>query len=443
MSIEPMPPGNSQFRGSATASDPSGTMPASVGKIRHSQEMPGSSIERRSQGRRELRLSIGSMHVQVVEILADELTDEERRTIQRARESYASMWGQGDGSIGSIKEDLFDGRSLQRVPYTVWHYIATVTSAGEEDKMITMRKVYYPLQSYYEREKMEAEEVLHWVEEHLPDEISFWEIVNKETNTVRLLWEELKARESKRIFDFCALSRTGIIPYVIASKDERTREKSGVAFAAIQLLAAHRSTGDFMFAQQCEELPKKALQIVDTRGQDVVLDFSPATHTFGLTVHQVLRLNRGHPPVIQHLASFPGYWVDNALAAATVTRLVKEGKVSEEIQRAWERLRGDALTKEEVMRKLLKDVQSDVAIFSESDLPTDIENVAEQIVVLLTKPRYFKYLLPLEEHTALYHGIVYESGDGPFLAALRPETWEKSAQHLLRKAQEKYRMEPL
>jgi len=135
------------------------------------------------------------MQVQVVEVRADGLTAQEWRTIQMARHSYASMWGGGNGSIGEVQADLFDGRGLQRVPYTVWHYIATVTSAGEEDKIITMRKVYYPLQSYCERENMDAEEVLNWVEAYLLDDISFWEIANHETNTVHALWEELRARE--------------------------------------------------------------------------------------------------------------------------------------------------------------------------------------------------------------------------------------------------------
>lgn len=194
-----------------------------------------------------------------------------------------------------------------------------------------------------------------------------------------------------------------------------------------------------MFAQQCEEFPHKVLRLVDRQGQDVVLDFSPAAHTLGLTAERTLRLNRAHPHVIHHLASFPGYWVDNALAAATVTRLVQEGRIPKEhIQRAWERLRLDALTQEEVMSKLRKDVQNDLDIRSASDLPGAIENEAERIIALLTRPRYCKYLLPLEEDSALYHGIVYESGDGPYPAALRPAAWEKSAHQLLRKAQEKY-----
>ncbi|HLX55396.1 MAG TPA: hypothetical protein VKR83_00075, partial [Ktedonobacteraceae bacterium] len=316
----------------------------------------------------------------------------------------------------------------------------TVTCAGEEDKIITMRKVYYSLRNFGEREHMDPEEFLNWIEAYLPDDISFWEIVNHQTNTVHSLWQELRARELRRLFDFCAISRAGIIPYGVATKDERTREKSGIAFAAIQLLAVHGFTGDVILTQLCEELPQKALRIVDTGGQDVVLDFSPAAQTLGLTAYQTLRLNRGHPPVIQHLASFPGYWVDNTLAAATVTRLVKEGKVStEQIQRAWERLKRDALAKEEVMSKLRKDLERDVAILSENEkVPTDIENVAEPIIALLTQPRYFKYMLPLEENTALYRGVVYESGDGPYPAALLLEAWEKSAQHLLQKAQEKY-----
>jgi hypothetical protein len=286
---------------------------------------------------------------------------------------------------------------------------------------------------------MDPEEVLHWVEEHLPDDISFWEMVNHRTNAIHSLWEELRARQSQSVFDFCAISRSGIIPYSVATRDERTREKSGIAFAAIQLLAATADTGEFMFAQQCEEFPKKVLQLVDRQGQDVVLDFSPAAQTLGLTAERTLRLNRAHPHVIHLLASFPGYWVDNALAAATITRLVQEGRIPKEhVQRAWERLRLDALTQEEVMSKLRKDVQNDLDIRSASDLPDDIENEAERIIALLTRPRYCKYLIPLEEDSALYQGLVYESGDGPYPAALRPEAWEKSAHHLLRKAQEKY-----
>ena len=183
---------------------------------------------------------------------------------------------------------------------------------------------------------------------------------------------------------------------------------------------------------------------MDKKGQDVVLDFSPATKTLGLTAHQTLRLNRGDPAVIKYLATFPGYWIDNTLAASTVTRLVKEGKVSkDQIQTAWERLRLHALTKEEVMRKLLKDLHNDLEILSESDLPIDTENLEENIIALLTKPRYFKYMLPLEENSALYHGLVYESGDGPYPAALIPQAWEKSAKIFLRKAQEKYAVELL
>jgi hypothetical protein len=198
-----------------------------------------------------------------------------------------------------------------------------------------------------------------------------------------------------------------------------------------------------MFGQICEEFAKKALNIVDTHGKDVVLDFSPAAQTLGLPSHQTLRLNRGHPAVVQHLATFPGYWVDNTLAAATIIRLRKEGKVSKEhIQTAWEKLRLDALTNEEVMRKLRKALQHEGAIRSASDVPVAIEQVEEPIIALLTTPRYFKYLIPLEEHSALYHGVVYESGDGPYPVALLPESWENSAKNLLRKAQEKYVIEP-
>ena len=343
-----------------------------------------------------------------------------------------------------VKEDPFDGRGMQGAPYHVWHYIATVTSAGEEDKLLTMRKVYYPLQEYHERESMAPEDVLDWIEQYLPDDISFWEIVDQRMKNTSSLWEAIRVKmELHGLFDFSTISRCGVIPNGVTQRDERTKEKSGIAFAAIQLLAAHGHTGDCIFGQICKEFPKKALSIVDTHGNDVVLDFSPAVQTFGLPSHQTLRLNRGHPTVRQHLATFPGYWVDNTLAAATIIRLRMEGKVSKEhIQTAWERLRLDALTNEEVMSKLRKALQHEGAMRSEGDIPVAIEQVEEPIIALLTNPRYFKYLIPLEEHSALYQGVVYESGDGPYPVALLPEAWENSAKNLLRKAQEKYSIKP-
>jgi hypothetical protein len=444
MSKEPMLPRKSQLHRIDNGSVPVGTSHTSTDTIPLSVAMEKIAIEHRHHGGREVKLFIGSMQVQVVEIPSDELTVEEWRVIQTARDSYASMWGTGNGRIDEVKEDPFDGRGMQGAPYRVWHYIATVTSAGEEDKIITMRKVYYPLQEYQERDSMAPEKVLHWIEKYLPDDISFWEIVHHRMKNVHPMWEAIRATmESHGLFNFSTLSRSGIIPYVVTQRDERTREKSGIAFAAIQLLAAHGHTGEFMFAQICEEFATKALSIVDTHGKDVMLDFSPAAQTLGLPSHQTLRLNRGHTAVRQHLATFPGYWVDNTLAAATIIRLRKEGKVSKDhIQTAWERLRLDALNNEEVMSKLRKALQNVVAIRSESDVPVEIEHVEETIITLLTTPRYFKYLIPLEEHSAFYHGVVYESGDGPYPVALIPEAWEKSAKNLLRKAQEKYAREP-
>jgi hypothetical protein len=443
MSKEPMLARKSQLHGSKNSSVPFGTSHTRTEIIPLSSAMEGIPLEHHDHGRREVRLSIGTMHVQVVEVPAHELTAGEWRVIQTARDSYASMWGTGNGRIEEVKEDPFDGRGMPGAPYHVWHYIATVTSGGEEDKLLTMRKVYYPLQDYQEREGMAPEDVLHWVEQHLPDDISFWEIVNQRIKKAYPLWEAIRANmQTQGVCNFSTMSRCGVIPSGVTQRDERTKEKSGITFAAIQLLAAHGHTGAFMFGQVCEEFPKKALSIVDTHGNDVVLDFSPAAQTLGLPSHQTLRLNREHPVVRQHLATFPGYWVDNTVAAATIIRLRKDGNVSKEhIQTAWERLRLDALTNEEVMSKLRKALQHEGAMRSEGDIPIAIEQVEEPIIALLTTPRYFKYLIPLEEHTALYHGVVYESGDGPYPVALLPGAWENSAKNLLRKAHEKYARE--
>jgi hypothetical protein len=92
MSLTPMPASNSQFHRSGTAGVPSGTSSTIAGITPLSLATLGGSLEYYSQGRRELKLSVGSMQVQVVEVRADELTGEEWWTIQTARDSYAAMW---------------------------------------------------------------------------------------------------------------------------------------------------------------------------------------------------------------------------------------------------------------------------------------------------------------------------------------------------------------
>lgn len=401
-------------------------------------------IRESDNGRRKLETHVGTMSVEVLEIPSDQLTDdsEEWQTIQAARQSYFHMWGEGNGLAQTIEEDPFDGRGDTKKPYKVWHYIATVKSQNQEDKIITMRKLYYPLRQIQMQTGETKEQLLDRVSNDLPEDISFWEIFDPRNNIGTPLWTELRSRmEKASLINFSAISRSGTTPYVVTDRSERSREQSGIAFSAIQLLAADRDTGDLIFAQQCEEFPKRVFKLEDINGRDVILDFTHVKDTLSLPEQQILRLNRNHPVVLELLATFPGYWTDNAKAATRITELMVNGEISQQtISNAWNKLKSHCENDLTVLLKLTKDLKT-LGITIPSPLPDNINNIEKNAVKILTSSRYFKYIVPIERDSALYDALIYESGDGPYPSAMIPSAWKSSAENLLRKAQEKYKSE--
>src|SRR5215472_13527457 len=99
-----------------------------------------SSLELRGDlpgGRRELRMEVGSFTVVVAEIPGRSLNDNEWREIRRARDAYATMWGDHDSDV--FTDDPLDGRGNS--PHRAWHYCAYVTGNDEPAKLVVMRKV--------------------------------------------------------------------------------------------------------------------------------------------------------------------------------------------------------------------------------------------------------------------------------------------------------------
>jgi hypothetical protein len=61
------------------------------------------------------------------------------------------------------------------------------------------------------------------------------------------------------------------------------------------------------------------------------------------------------------------------------------------------------------------------------------------LIDFLTKPRYFKHLIPLlKKNDPLRDRLIHEAADRPYSATLVPELWGQSALNLLGVAKEKY-----
>src|SRR5262249_18249368 len=107
----------------------------------------------------------------------------------------------------------------------------------------------------------------------------------------------------------------------------RERERTGIAFAAIQLLATHGDPSLFYVSSLCREFRDRVLGVVDVDGVYVPPDFTLTEETLGLEPGSV-SLNGDLRVVREHKAAFPGYFMDNADAARRLAALLDEGTVT-------------------------------------------------------------------------------------------------------------------
>jgi hypothetical protein len=435
MSKEPILARNRRLRRIGNARVPFVTSRTIADIIPFSPEMLGISIEHHPHGRRELKLSIDTMHIQVVEIPADKLTADEWREIQTARESYASMWGKGNEGIDDIKEDPFDGRCLQGTPYKVWHYMAKIEQEGEPTKTLTLRKIHYA-----------AEELSHLslIGLHLPDDIYNWSLRDTSLHLTTSLWDEIQGRiQRNEIASFSVISRLGTAPYGVAEKTQRQKEKTAITFAAMILLAASEHVGDMIFAQLRVGFPEKVLSLQKAGGQKVTLAFPRTEDTLGLGHDRTLILDNDHPTVVEYKTNFPGYWLNNEKAAEVLADLVRRNLLSvQELLTVWKQVKAilKRTADDQERGKLVADLQK-VGITLPIDFPTAFTDEVRRpgFLRVLTSPRYFKFVTPLfQENPHLRHALIYEAGDGPYSAAMVPARWTRNAERFLFSAKEKY-----
>lgn len=381
-------------------------------------------------GRRELRTCVGPLGVVVTEVPGRSLTEREWDHILLARRSYTTMWGGGREDL--VVEDPLDGRDSS--PYDTRHYLAWVSDGGDPYKLVTMRTVRLLPSKLTDEQRADPLALL-------PVDIQLWRVRGDGGRGVPL-WEALRAhtrrlapRDELAEFRIASMERIATSPYGEPKRTTRERERTAIAFAAIQLLATYADPNLLHVWTLCAELRDRVLGVVDVNGEYVPPAFTRTEDTLGLPRGSV-GLDVTLPVVQEHKATFPGYFVDNDDAARLITGLLDERRVtvadlSPTIAH---------LVEQETL--LGRDTRQFELLASATGGP-DHHRLAE----ILTRPHLFKYLVPLiasdrpltRISTAeLRRRLVWETMDGPFSSTMMPWQSAASARAILEVAEEKY-----
>jgi hypothetical protein len=383
-------------------------------------------------GRRELRLRVGSFSVVVSEIPGRSLSEDERDDIRRARGSYPAMWG-GDGH-DALAHDPLDGAAA---PYRAWHYRAFVTGPDEPTKLVVMRKVTLAPSELTPEQRANPGDLL-------PLDIRFWRV--RTDVGAAPLWDALRNHASRLAPDerhpelrIASMGRVAAFPFGEQQRTARERERTAIAFAATQLLAAHRDPHLLHVWSLCPELRDRVVSVRDVNDAPVRPAFTPTEELLGLPPGSVC-LDNSSPVVREHKTTFPGYFLDNDDAARLIAGLLDQGRLTL------------ADLRDPTMRLIARESAAggDTALMDEL-----VALVAEpdhrRLADVLTRPRLFQYLVPLltgnrrlsRMTTAdLRTLLLRDAGDGPFSATVTPAAWAASAWAVLAAAERKYGSRP-
>jgi hypothetical protein len=361
----------------------------------------GIQIEALEGGRRALTMDIGLGVVRAVEIPGRAMSQDEWGLIQLARDAYVRMWG-GEHEVKTIGQDPFDGLE-QNDPYQTFHYLGRVDIPGADSRIITMRKVSLSPTAVGE-------------EPPPPEDVTFWLARNSETGETIPLWDMLMAAVEFPS-DVAAISRTGTYPYRLRGRTPIERERNAIAFAAIQVLATEVDAHTYFICQLCQEFQNRVHSIDDGLGHRVALDFTRSEDTLDLSPEWQVRLNN-HNHGVQHVKTFyPGYWVDGEDAARVMRDLLQNGALTDQdLRSAWPEIPPELATAE-----------------------TGNARELDELIGFLTKPKHFKYLIPvIKKHSSLHDKLIHEAASRPYSSTLVPRLWRQSALNLLSVAKEKY-----
>jgi hypothetical protein len=401
--------------------------------------MRGDGVSRRSLelrgdlpgGRRELRIRTGSFTVVVAEIPGRSLNGDEWREIQRARDAYATMWG--DHDPGVFIDDPLDGRGDS--PHRAWHYRAYVTGDGGPAKLVVMRKVVLVPSELSEEQRSDPDDLL-------PVDIRFW-CVQTDVGPVPL-WDALR-NHARRLaplephpeFRIASISRAA--SPLGERRSPGDRERTAIGFAAIQILAAQGDPSLLYVCSLCPELRDRVTGLRSAGGTWVSPDFTRTEDVLGLPPNSVSLDNR-LPVVQEHKTAFPGYFVHNEDAAQVIADLLDEGRITVEDLR-WPTMR--LLARESAHGADTRVIDELAGLVVEPD--------HRRLADVLTRPRLFQYLVPLiagdrrlsRMSVADFRSrLLYETRDGPYSSTLVPAAWAASAWAVLEAADREYRARP-
>jgi hypothetical protein len=371
--------------------------------------------------RRELRMQIGPFSVAVTEIPGRSLTGHEWHDIELARRSYTAMWGETGSGI--LDNDPLDGRNS--AIYDTRHYLAWVRDGDGPCKLVTMRKVTLDPSRLTRRQRADPLEVL-------PVDVRFWRVHRADGGCVPL-WHFLRARARRMApndelaeFRVATIARTGTFPFGERQRTARERERTGIAFAAIQLLAAHGDPSLLYVASLCPEFRDRVLGVVNADGEYVPPAFTTTEQVLGLPPGSV-RMDNGLPLVRDHKAAFPGYFIHNDDAARLIAALLDQGRVTmADLAAPITQL----VERESATGRNWRQLEELLALVAARD--------HRALAAVLTRPHLFKYLTPLIAPGGPLAHLVSEVRDGPFSATLIPSRWVTSAWSILEAAEAKY-----
>ncbi|MEM7798027.1 MAG: hypothetical protein AAF633_02455 [Chloroflexota bacterium] len=346
-------------------------------------------------GRWEFSMPIGPSCIRAVRIPAGEISAQEWNQIQNARLGYALMWG-GGAEEQTVAEDPFDGRDPAS-PYQTFHFIGRLDIPGLPDRLITMRQVG----------------VKPGCNNPAPpfDDAAFWLLQNRTTGEQIPLWEYLNTLVDHPS-QLVAISRTGTHPWNAKSTTslQLEKERNAIAFAAIQILATYRPSFQYMSNQLCHEFRTRVHTIEAQSGETICLDFAATEETLGLTDQYRAVLNVQHPGVRHVKAYYPGYWVDPADAKTVLNA---------------------AVAADHITLHQLEEIASTIQISARYR--------GQDAVTILTKPCYFKHLIPLFKKVPhLQESMVVDTAGRPYSSTLIPRKWGNSALRMLHFARENY-----
>jgi hypothetical protein len=274
----------------------------------------------------------------------------------------------------------------------------------------------------------------------LPLDIRFWTVRTDVGsaplwNALRNHARRMSPNEAHPELRIASMGRVAAYPYGEQQRTARERERTAIAFAAIQLLATHGDPSLLYVWSLCPELRDRVVSVYDVDGTHVRPAFTPTEEQLALPASSVL-LDNGSAVVQEHKTTFPGYFVDNDDAARLIVRLLDDGRLT------------PADLREPIMRLVAREsAAGGDAVLMDELVALVAEPEHRRLAEVLTRPRLFQYLVPLltgkrppsrmtsDELRAL---LLRETRDGPFSSTVVPAAWAASAWAIVDAADRKY-----